>query len=858
MSNSNLNLDSILEELSNMKFSDNDSSGAPPPRVPRKSSSDRQRTQSRLTTNFDNLLDELQETKDLLEKDSFSKDLSSPRMGRRKYSNASNNSHKAYSRSRSRSRHDVDRWRDNNSPNSNSVPTSPVEGKKFPSRISSMNPSNKLKLHLSTVGQQVINRPRENSKASSRAPSLKAPEKPKNYEFDDGDVGNLPSSYRDDYEYMMNSYSNNNSPKSKPYKSSSKSSSRYNSPIASPDMYSRSYNSNNEMVSPRSDKKSKRKSSKKRYSDSESDEEEINYKSSHKSSRKSRYDDDDDEDIFMYENDVDDRHSRKGSPTHSRSKKTFNEDDFDEDESDISLSESSESFTSSSSSSEDSSENSESETDDDDVPLRSAKAKATGIRGRNRHYKKFNKLESSSYKEEKSPVKTPKSARNPSISKKEKKKKTLSTPIQRHSTGQSLAIIKSPKENYYEETAKENFLARSKKDFTTDYAEASLKKITTRIYIGDATTYESVLLTSAMSAKEVIKDLIRKRNIIDTPDWTLFELCNDFGVERPLKEWEIVTDVITSWDIQKTKNALIMKTYNYYESLLASSAVGRFPSIRGKIYMETKPGKYNKRQFELRPTGLYYYKKKNNQETLLVNLSSYDVYTLLVKMPNAPTDFAFAIKSTDPIHFFEDKKKYIYYLYTTDVNSLFDWVMSIRQGKTEKYVQEQHERENNSPGITNSRSPNVALAPKTSIHRQQQTHDDRQRIKALEIQKSKKLQKEANGPLVQIDQSASARHKSISRKSTGSSGLKPSLSGRRKEKSGPLINLDGVQASGSRKGIQSASQTPLSSSSRRGPKPLVDISDAKNCHYCGCSENKYDPWKQNVCANCHHDHRAYQ
>jgi len=97
--------------------------------------------------------------------------------------------------------------------------------------------------------------------------------------------------------------------------------------------------------------------------------------------------------------------------------------------------------------------------------------------------------------------------------------------------------------------------------------------------------------------------------------------------------------------------------------------------------METKPGKYNKRQFELRPTGLHYYKKKNNQETLLVNLASYDVYTLLVQMPNAPTDFAFAIKSTDPIHFFEDKKKYIYYLYTTDVNSLFDWVMSIRQGK---------------------------------------------------------------------------------------------------------------------------------------------------------------------------------
>ncbi|OUM62663.1 hypothetical protein PIROE2DRAFT_20774 [Piromyces sp. E2] len=342
-----------------------------------------------------------------------------------------------------------------------------------------MNPSNKLKLHFSTMGQQVINRPREDSKLSSRAPSIKLPEK-QNYEFDEGETGNLPSSYREDYEHMMNSYSNNTSPKSRTNKISSKSSSRYNSPIASPDPYSKSYNSNNELLSPRSDRRSKKKSPKKRYSDEESsDDDVIGYRNSRKSSRKSKYDDDD-EDIFMYENDVDDRHSRKNSPIHSRSKKAYNEDDFDEDESDISLTESSESSESFTSSEDDISESTESETDDDDVPLRSAKTKATGIRGRNRHYKKFNKIESSSYKEERSPIKTSKSSRKTSTSstsKKEKKKKTMSTPVQRHSTSQPLAVIKSPKENYYEDTAKENFLARTKKEFTTDFAEASLKKV---------------------------------------------------------------------------------------------------------------------------------------------------------------------------------------------------------------------------------------------------------------------------------------------------------------------------------------------------------------------------------------------
>ncbi|ORY74945.1 hypothetical protein LY90DRAFT_699162 [Neocallimastix californiae] len=832
---SNLNLDSILKELSNMKFEENSSNSSNNSRPPRKSSIEHSKKQSRLTTNFNNLLDELEETKEYLEKDnSINREPPIDRIGRRKYSASSNNSRHDYNRSRSRSRSEVDRWREN-SPNSR--PHSPVEKKKFPSRISSMNPSNKMKLNTSQY------RSRENSKSSSRVQSVNIPEKPspvnQNFEFDDDNMGSLPSSYRDDYEHMMNNYSKNTSPNIKTRKDesispplrtqriSSKPSSKYNSPKASPDPYSKSYNSNND-VSPYYEKKSisKKKSYKNRSSDDESEEEdEINdYRNTHKS-RKSKYNDndnDDDDDIFLYENDADNRHSRKTSPVHAHSNRAYSEDDFDEDESDITLSESTDSFMSSEEESSYEERNSESEIDDDDVPLQSAKIKSTGIRGRNRHYKKFNTVETSSNKEEKSPKRNSKSLKSTSSIKKEKKKRAPSnssrnTPIAPLSSNS----LRSPKENYYEETARENFLARSKKDFTTDYAEASLKKITTRIYIGDASVYESVMLTSAMPASEVIKDLIRRRNIPDTPDWTLFELCNDFGVGKYI------------------------------------IAVGRFPSIRGKIYMETKPGKYNKKQFELRPNGLYYYKKKSSPETLLVNLNSYDVYTLLVQMPNAPTEFAFAIKSTDPIHFFEDKKKYIYYLYTTDINSLFDWVMSIRQGKTEKYVLEQHEKESNSPNVV-TRSP-TGLIQKQQTYRTQPTLlEEKQRIKSAEIQKIKKHAKEGNGPLVQIDQlktKSSSRNKSI-RKSTG--GL-PSASRSRKDKGGPLINLDGAQTSSSiRKGSQSAVQTPLSSSSRRGPKPLVDISDAKNCHYCGCSENKYDPWKQNVCANCHHDHRAYQ
>ena len=453
-----------------MKFDDNDSNNDNNSKQPRKSSINYQQKPSKLTTNFNNLLNELEETQEILEKDnSIERELSlsprSDRIGRRKYSNSSKHD---YSRSRSRSRSEIDRWKEI-SPNS---PSSPVEKKTLPTRISSMNPSDKMKLNISQNG-----RSSENSKSSPIVPSLIIPKNPnpekQNFEFDDDNISSLSSSYRDDYEYMMNNYSDNPSPKNKKYndeclsppprnqRKSSKPSLKYHTPMSSPDLYSRSYNSNSEASShherksrsrSKSKSKSKKKNSKKYYSDEESEENIRNHKGSHKS-RKNKYDDDDnddDDDIFLYENDVDDYHKNKTSPVHTHSNRAYNENDFDEDESDITISESSDSFTSSEESSFDD-ESSESEIDDDDIPLKSPIVKPTGIRGRNRHLKKFNTTESSQYIEEKSPVRTSKSMRKSSSvkSEKSKKKRALSS-SSRHAP---VSPIRSPKENnFYEET----------------------------------------------------------------------------------------------------------------------------------------------------------------------------------------------------------------------------------------------------------------------------------------------------------------------------------------------------------------------------------------------------------------------
>lgn len=82
-----------------------------------------------------------------------------------------------------------------------------------------------------------------------------------------------------------------------------------------------------------------------------------------------------------------------------------------------------------------------------------------------------------------------------------------------------------------------------------------------------------------MTAIHVI-DLMRENGAIDNDnEWTLFEFANDVGVgkgsgcswrvwckERPIRDYEVVTDVISTWE-KETVNALLIKKYGYRDSL---------------------------------------------------------------------------------------------------------------------------------------------------------------------------------------------------------------------------------------------------------------------------------------------------
>lgn len=114
----------------------------------------------------------------------------------------------------------------------------------------------------------------------------------------------------------------------------------------------------------------------------------------------------------------------------------------------------------------------------------------------------------------------------------------------------------------------------------------TVKTLNTRVYIDDANNHKSVQLTNLLTSAMVIQSLKKKGLLDQSNDWTLFEIAHShfvgkcplfeylwgysssFTIERPLREWEIVLDIMSYWE-PDSNNALLIKKYPYHHTLIA-------------------------------------------------------------------------------------------------------------------------------------------------------------------------------------------------------------------------------------------------------------------------------------------------
>jgi len=183
----------------------------------------------------------------------------------------------------------------------------------------------------------------------------------------------------------------------------------------------------------------------------------------------------------------------------------------------------------------------------------------------------------------------------------------------------------------------------------------------------------------------------------------LFELSNDFGMERPIREFEPVMEVYNSWNADTRLNMFMLKKTSLAATLAPRNIPKAPPKFGGYVEWEQKRGKWTKRWLELRENSLWVLKKEGapaRDATLICSLSNFDAY-LVTRIHKAPKPFTFSVKSVDNLNLFERAADY-HHVFSCSAGDGLIWLEKILLARSHVLQQERAALFTNTQSSTSS------------------------------------------------------------------------------------------------------------------------------------------------------------
>ncbi|KAH8702034.1 hypothetical protein BGW36DRAFT_290067 [Talaromyces proteolyticus] len=172
---------------------------------------------------------------------------------------------------------------------------------------------------------------------------------------------------------------------------------------------------------------------------------------------------------------------------------------------------------------------------------------------------------------------------------------------------------------------------------------------------------------------------------IDSKTAIMLESFSSLGLERPLRRYEHVRDVMNSWTVEDA-NALVISESPYEgasDRLELKAAPATQPSdATFYLYYSSKPGKWDKRYVTLRTDGQVVISKKSDPKEAkdysnICHISDFDIYTptnrQLSKKLRPPKKICFAIKSQQKSSLFVSTENFVHFFATSDAQLAQNW-----------------------------------------------------------------------------------------------------------------------------------------------------------------------------------------
>lgn len=224
---------------------------------------------------------------------------------------------------------------------------------------------------------------------------------------------------------------------------------------------------------------------------------------------------------------------------------------------------------------------------------------------------------------------------------------------------------------------------------------------------------------------------------IDVKSALLLEYFSTVGVQRPLRRYEHIRDVMNSWDNDKQNSLLLVDPgTGTIEAELTVTGVPRTEPEEQSwlLSYSQKVGKWDKRVIILRPGGQVVCLKdpdKPNDAMNVCHLSDFDIYTptpeKLKKKIKPPKKLCYAIKSQQKSSLFESTENFVHFFSTSDRETADSFYYSIQNWRSWYLVnvlgegKKEKEKVNvTAPAPTKDRS---ASNDRTAVHRAKESLD---------------------------------------------------------------------------------------------------------------------------------------
>ncbi|KDN48477.1 hypothetical protein K437DRAFT_222675 [Tilletiaria anomala UBC 951] len=208
-----------------------------------------------------------------------------------------------------------------------------------------------------------------------------------------------------------------------------------------------------------------------------------------------------------------------------------------------------------------------------------------------------------------------------------------------------------------------------------------------KVYLITKQRYVNVNVRSDARARDLVLEAMNNGSVANDDStlggWVIFDVSAEFGIERPIREYELVSEVAEHRASQSHDYFLLRRTeLAPYVSL--RSVPDRSPALAGYVYVQDRKKKWSKRWLELRDHSLFHAKSDSGKdEEHICTLSNFDVYLVTNPRFKGPKAHSFAIRSQDKITMFEKPDQdYLHFFCLSDPAAHRDWVKNILNART--------------------------------------------------------------------------------------------------------------------------------------------------------------------------------